>query len=317
MAMRILLLLGGLLAAPGAPAAGKPKIVDTHIHIYQVTRPGGVPWPKPALKPLYRDVLPPEYEALARPLGVVGVGVVEASDRFEDNLDVLRRTKGNRFFRFLVANLEVGAPDFEKQLAVLAKDRRVVGIRGFLWAPKITLDDTQLAHLRALAARGMTLDLISRRQTNPKPQVVALATAVPQLRIIINHLGGAQGETPTAEWTADMKRLAALPNVYMKFSSFYDLWSAGGEDKAWQSPRDVAKYKPHFDVLMQTFGADRLIWGSNWPVCELGGSFADQIAIAEAYLSPLGAAVRDKVMYRNAERFYRRVPVAGAAGSSR
>ena len=311
MATRILLLLGGLLAAPAVLAADKPlpRIVDTHIHIYQVTRPGGVPWPKPALKQLYRDVLPPEYEALARPLGVVGVGVVEASDRFEDNLEVLRRTKGNRLFRFLVANLEIGAPEFEQRLAVLAKDRRVVGIRGFLWAPNITLDDTQLAHLRALAARGMTLDLISRRNTNPKPQVLALASAVPKLRIIINHLGGAQGEAPSPEWTADMKRLAARPNLYLKFSSFFDLWnSGGGEDKGWQSPRDVAKYRPHFDVLMQAFGPDRLIWGSNWPVCELGGSFADQIAIAEAYLSPLGAAVRDKVMFRNAERFYRRVP---------
>jgi L-fuconolactonase len=307
------LLLACLLFAPAVQAADKlpprPKIIDTHIHIYQVTRPGGVPWPRPAQKQLYRDVLPQEYEALARPLGVIGVGIVEASNRFEDNLDLLRRTKGNRFFRFLVANLEIGAPDFDKQLAQLARDPRVVGIRGFLWAPKITLDDTQLAHLRALADRGMTLDLVSRRNTNPKHQVLALASAVPQLRIIINHLGGAQGQTPSAEWTADMKRLAALPNVYMKFSSFFDLWNtSGAEDKGWQSPKDVARYKPHFDVLMQSFGANRLIWASNWPVSELGGSFADQIAIAEAYLSPLGAAVRDKVMYRNAERVYRRVP---------
>ena len=306
---RSLLLLGpGLLAGRAVPAAQKPaKIVDTHIHIYQVTRPGGVPWPRPALKQLYRDVSPAEYEALARPLGVVGTGIVEASSLFEDNLQLLNRTRGNRFFRFLVAYLEVGAPGFEKQLAQLAGDRRVVGIRSFSWGQKLALDDTQLAHLRALAARGMTLDLISRRTTNPKPQVVALASAVPGLRIIINHLGGAQGGTPSPEWTADMKRLAALPNVHMKFSSFFDLWNTGGsEEQGWQSPKDVASYKPHFDVLMQSFGPDRLIWGSNWPVCELGGSFADQLAIAEAYLAPLGPAIRDKVMYRNAERFYRR-----------
>jgi L-fuconolactonase len=313
MIARPLLLLGMLLLAPAAGAADRPrplpKIIDTHIHIYQVSRPGGVPWPRPAMKELYRDVLPAEYEALARPLGVVGVGVVEASNLYEDNLDVLRRTRGNRLFRFFVANLEVGAPGFDKQLARLARDPRVVGIRGFLWAPKITLDDTQLEHLHALAARGMTLDLISRRATNPKHQVLALASAVPELRIIIDHLGGALGDTPSAEWIGDMKRLAALPNVYVKFSSFYDLWNpGGGEDHRWQSPTEVAKYKPHFDVLMQSFGPDRLIWGSNWPVCELGGSFADQIAIAEAYLAPLGQAVRDKVMYRNAERFYRRVP---------
>lgn len=296
--------------AAAVSAAHARPIVDTHIHIYQVTRPGGVPWPKPTSKVLYRDMLPADYEALARPLGVAGVGVVEASDRFEDNLDVLKRTKGRRLFRFLVANLEIGAPDFEKQLAVLARDRRVVGIRGFLWAPKITLDDTQLRHLRALATRGMTLDLISRRATNPKHQVLALATAVPQLRIIINHLGGARGETPTAEWVGDMKRLAALPNVHVKVSSLFDMFNpAGAEDQPWESPTDVAKYKPHLDVLLQAFGPDRLVFGSNWPVCELGGGFAAQIALLEAYLAPLGVEVRDKVMYRNAERFYRRVPI--------
>ena len=176
---------------------------------------------------------------------MVGVGVVEASNRFEDNLDVLQRTKGNRLFRFLVANLEIGAPDFEKKLARLARDPRVVGIRGFLWAPKITLDDTQLAHLRALAARGMTLDLISRRATNPKHQVLALASAVPSCASSSTTWAAPRARSPAAEWTADMKRLAALPNVYMKFSSFFDLWNTtGAEDQGWESPKDVAKYKP-------------------------------------------------------------------------
>jgi predicted TIM-barrel fold metal-dependent hydrolase len=69
---------------------------------------------------------------------------------------------------------------------------------------------------------------------------------------------------------------------------------------------DVSAYKAHFDVLMSAFGADRLIWGSNWPVCELGGSFGRQIQIAEEYLAPFGARVRDKVMHENGQRFYRR-----------
>jgi predicted TIM-barrel fold metal-dependent hydrolase len=258
-------------------------------------------------------MLPADYQALARPLGIVGTGIVEASNLFADNLDLLRRTTGNPFFRFVVANLEIGSPEFDRQLALLARDRRVVGIRGFLWAPKITLDDTQLLHLRALAERGMTLDLVSRRALNPKHQVLALASAVPRLRIIIDHLGGAQGDSPSPEWTGDMKRLAALPGVHLKFSSFFDMFNpspTGSEEAPWAAPRELPPYQAHFDVLMQAFGPDRLIWGSNWPVCELGGGIAAEIALAEAYLQPLGKVVRDKVMYRNAERFYRRIPVA-------
>jgi predicted TIM-barrel fold metal-dependent hydrolase len=77
-------------------------------------------------------------------------------------------------------------------------------------------------------------------------------------------------------------------------------------DVVYASPTDLAAYKAHFDVLMSAFGADRLIWGSNWPVITLHGTFEAQIAIAEEYLATFGMNVRDKVMFRNALMFYRR-----------
>ena len=72
-------------------------IADTHIHLYRVTREGGVPWPSPRNKILYRDVLPAEYKALARKHGIVSVGIVEASPLFEDNQAVLDMVKGDPF----------------------------------------------------------------------------------------------------------------------------------------------------------------------------------------------------------------------------
>jgi predicted TIM-barrel fold metal-dependent hydrolase len=165
----------------------------------------------------------------------------------------------------------------------------------------------------------MTLDIISRGDKNPKDQVEALCTAVPDLRIIIDHLGGAKGPPPVdPTWELEIRRLADVcPNLYMKFSSFYDMYAPG--DVVFLAPTDLASYKAHFDVLMTAFGEDRLIWGSNWPVISLHGAnpndlssgFADQIRIAEEYLAPLGEVVRDKVMFRNALLFYRRhVPSA-------
>ena len=199
----------------GGGAAG--PIVDTHIHIYQVTRPGGVPWPGPKAKMLYKDQVPAEYKALASKLGIIGTGIVEASPLHEDNLKILEQTKKDKFFKFLVAQEEIGSADFIKNIDELAKDPRVVGIRGFLWSPKLTLDEKQLAHVKELAKRGMTLDIISRGDLNPKAKVIELATKVPDLRIIIDHLGGAKGETPNPAWVEDMKKLAALRNIYIKF----------------------------------------------------------------------------------------------------
>jgi predicted TIM-barrel fold metal-dependent hydrolase len=297
-------------AAPlTVPTEQQGPILDTHIHFYQVTRPGGVVWPEPKQKPLYRDVLPAEYEAIAKQNGIVGAGIVEASPVVEDNFKVLEMTKGNDFFKFLVAQLEIGSPKFSGDLARLAEDPRVVGIRGFLWSPKLTLDAKQIASLEELASKGMTLDIISRGTLNPKEKVEALATAVPKLRIIIDHLAGAKGATPDPAWVEAMHRLAKHPNIYIKFSSFFDMYNpASTEDDPWKAPTEVAAYKPHFDVLMKAFGEDRLIWGSNWPVVDMGGSLASEIEIAELYLKDFGPDARDKVMYKNAQKFYARHP---------
>src|SRR5262245_614646 len=294
-------------AERSAPAGRRP-IVETHIHFWQVTRPGGVPWPTPAEGPIFRDVLPPEYTRIARANGVVTAGIVEASGIVEDNQWILDLVRHDRFYSFFVGNLEIGASTFARDLARFAHDPRFVGIRGYLTGPAegITLSPAQLANLRDLARRGMTLDIISRGDKNPKAQVQSLCTAVPDLRIIINHLGGAKGPPPVdPTWELEVRRLADVcPNLYMKFSSFYDMYATG--DVVFPTPTDLAPYKAHFDVLMTAFGAERLIWGSNWPVTSLHGTFEAQIAIAEEYLAPFGTEVRDQVMFKNALGFYRR-----------
>jgi L-fucono-1,5-lactonase len=298
-------------ASAEAPAAAETKaagpIMDTHIHMWQVTRPGGVVWPTPKFKLIYRDITPAEYKEVAKKNGIVATGIVEASPKVDDNDKILDLVKGDDFFKFLVGQLEIGSPSFSKDLDRLAKDSRFVGIRGFLWSPKLTLDAKQVASLKELEKKGMSLDIISRGDLNPKDKVVAIAEAAPKLRIIIDHLGGAKGETPDPKWVESMQKLAKHENVYIKFSSFFDMFNpAASEEEPWTSPAAVASYKAHFDVLYKAFGEDRLVWGSNWPVVELGGGISKEIAIAEEYLKPYGQEVRDKIMYKNAQKFYSR-----------
>ena len=302
------MLWAGVTSQTAMPALPLPRpILDTHIHLFQVSRPGGVPWP-PAHAELYRDILPGAYEAAARPLGIVGSGIVEASNLHSDTRWVLDQVAGNDFFPFLVAHLEVGAPDFEAKLDEIAREPKVVGIRGFLWSPTLTVDATQVAHLRLLAKRGMTLDLISRGTLNPKDKIDKLAAAVPNLRMIIDHLGGAKGAVPDSQWLDDMRTLARRPNVFVKLSSLYDMFNPAADDNhPWTAPQDLASYRQHFDVLFESFGPSRVLFGSNWPVCTLGGSLADEIRIVEEYLSKTGGRVREAVMHENARAFYRRV----------
>jgi len=178
-----------------------------------------------------------------------------------------------------------------------------------LWGPQMTLDPNQLRDVRELEGRGLSLDLISRGGLNPKAKITELARAAPRLRIIIDHLGGAKRDTVDPAWAADMRQLATFSNVWVKLSSFFDMWNPREDEKSrWTAPSDLAFYRAHFDLLFDAFGPERLVFGSNWPVVTLGGTLEAAIALAEAYLAPRGPKVRDQVMYENARAFYRRQP---------
>src|SRR6266699_1590775 len=149
-------------------------ILDTHIHFYQASRPGGIPWP-PANSEIYGDVLPPNYKAVAIPNGILASGVVEASPLVEDNQWILNLLGHDSFFPFFVGQLEIGSADFGSNLERFAGDHRFVDIRGFLWCPPaIKLVAAQRTDLRDLARRAIKLDIGSRGTTNPKDRLEAL-----------------------------------------------------------------------------------------------------------------------------------------------
>lgn len=127
--------LAGLTTTVGAcvpstlRANASLQIVDTHTHFYDPTRPEGVPWPGKNDKSLYRPVLPDDYKAIAKPHGVTGTVVVEASPWVEDNQWVLDLVEKDPFVLGLVGNLTPGKEDFRKHLARFAKNSRFRGIR--------------------------------------------------------------------------------------------------------------------------------------------------------------------------------------------
>jgi L-fuconolactonase len=324
---------------------GKTKpIMDTHVHVFQPSRPGVV-WPDSANATLFQDYLPktcisavgavapcgPTYADETAGLGILATNVVEASPRNNaatgpgDTDWVLSQVKDDDQFFNYAAQLDISSKDFITNLDLNAEgmtadgiDRSVMvsGLRVYLWSAAIDpTDATQAANLAEVQKRGMTLDIISRGQPptekNPKEQVVALATAFPKIRIIIDHLAGAKiaSAAPDPRWTADIAALAALPNIYVKWSAFFDAANASGDESMpWTAPKDLAMYKEIFDELWSAFGEDRIIWGSNWPVAKLAGTIAEEVQIAEDYLATKTPAQRDKVMFSNAILFYRRAP---------
>lgn len=280
--MRVLalLLLAGCAARP-------ERILDTHIHLYDPGRPEGVPWPSKNDPVLYRPFLPEDFRALAREHGVSAALVVEASPRPEDNRWLLDLVRGDALFPGIVGNLKPGAPGFAEELDRLSADPRFVGIRA-----RPRGDEASIADLRRLAARGKSLDVLG-----PPGGLAEIARRVPELTIVLDHLAGAKadGAPPPAAWRAELRELAACPNVYCKLS---------GLDQQAGRAAEPETYRPVLDALWEIFGEDRLIYGSNWPVTLLRTDYGTHLRWVLDYVRPKGRAALDKVFWRNAVKAY-------------
>src|SRR5689334_19771892 len=207
---------GILSRAPGL--AAEPPVVDTHIHLYDPTRPEGVPWPPKTDPLLYRPVLPAAFAAMVRPLGVTGAIVVEASQWIEDNQWVLDVAKDNPIILALVGSLEPATDDFRQNLARFAKNPLFRGIRlnGNAIAaglPKAAFVDD----LRRLADMGLMLDAIGSAAMISA--LLALTDKLPTLRVAIDHMPGEPtGWQARDDSRAALRQLARHPQVYAKVS---------------------------------------------------------------------------------------------------
>ncbi|MCC7263952.1 MAG: amidohydrolase family protein [Candidatus Latescibacteria bacterium] len=276
-------------------------IIDTHTHFYDPERPQGVPWPPPSEAWLYRRVLPEHYRALARPEGVSGTVVVEASGWLEDNQWVLDLAAADPFILGLVGHLEPGNPAFAGQLERFAANPLFCGIRvGF--QPGMD-QGAFLADMERLAAKGLELDVLMGFEH--LGEVQRLAARLPQLRIVINHVGSVpiDGKEPDPRWVEAMQALACSPAVYCKVSGMAEL------SLVQPAPAALAYYTPVLDVLWAAFGPERLVYGSNWPVCERAAQYPQVQAVATAYFAAKGPQVLERFLWKNAVAAYRcRVP---------
>ena len=287
-----------LLASGCATIPHELGILDTHTHFYDPTRPQGVPWPSKDDSFLYRTVLPSELKPIAAPLGVTGTIVVEASAWVEDNDWILQLARTEPFIKGLVGHLKPGKPGFARHLDRFAANRLFRGIRVGLWDIPINDDDSQfLKDLQSLASRGLSIDVLGGPDQIEK--ISRLASAIPDLRIVVDHCAGVQitGGGPDNNWVRGVKTLAARRNIYMKVSGLVE--GTGFKDSA---PIRSEFYRSVLDILWNSFGEDRVIFGSNWPVSARFASYENVLGIVREYVGSGSAS--EKYFRKNAERVY-------------
>jgi len=274
-------------------------IIDTHTHFYDPTRPEGVPWPPPDDDVLYRRVMPSDYKVLAVPEGATATVVVEASGWLEDNQWVLDLAAEETFIVGFVGRLEPGDANFADNLNRFSANPLFRGIRLGSGHLRTINDITVLAALEKLVAKELTLDLL----INPDLLLTLplLIEHIPEIHIVIDHSGGVRisEQPPDPRWVSAMREVSRYPNVYCKVSGLVE------HTGQLPAPADGAYYTPTIDILWETFGENRLIYGSNWPVSERFAPYKVVQEIVGGYFSAKGETVKAKFFWQNAETAYR------------
>ncbi len=298
--------VGVVVAAPLAAATPQQppafEIIDTHTHFYDPTRPQGVPWPGKADTALYRPVYPTEFKALAQPLGVSGTVVVEASSWLEDNQWLLDLAARDPFLLGIVGNLAPGRPAFATELARFTANPLFRGVR-VGGATEFARDDVR-RDLKRLADADCALDvLVNSAQL---PAVAALAAAVPELRIVIDHCANVRltGGALSPEWRDGIRALAGHRHVFMKVSGLVE----GTGQRNGSATRDATFYRPTLDAVWESFGEDRVVFGGNWPVSAPFASYAQVVEIVRDYFAGKGRLASEKYFAANARLVYKLPP---------
>jgi predicted TIM-barrel fold metal-dependent hydrolase len=294
---------------PNEESTDRLQIIDTHIHLYDTNRSQGVDWPPVTDKVLYRPVLTEHFDELADREGIASTVIVEASSRVEDNQWMLDLIKDNSDrYLALVGNLPIGTDEFAGLIDRFSKDSRFVGLR-MRDRPSgdAFFTDAVWRDLAILEEKGLTLDVLIHNFTID--EVTEVARRIPDLKIMINHLGGLNitNDPFDEKWKAAMEKAALHENVYCKISGIFQ---RAGENP---TPKNRSFYSPVFKVVFDAFGEDRVVYGSNWPVTDRGGSYSEQLGIILGYFSsPVmrladrerGDHIAKKLFRENAIRFY-------------
>jgi L-fuconolactonase len=271
--------------------------IDAHQHFWALANPF-TDWPTPDLAAIHRDFGPEDLRPLLDKTGIEGTVLVQAAPAVAETQYLLALAKEHSFVKGVVGWIDFEAADALGQMEGLASNPLLKGLRPMIqsieepgWVLRSEFDQL----FRAMIAANLSFDgLVRAHQIG---DLVHLAARYPELRIVLDH-GGKPDIAGGAfiRWAAATEALARHPNVHCKLSG---LWTEAGADIGSEAIRPYAAH------LLAVFGPERLMWGSDWPVVELAGSYADWFEQAELLLAGLSSADRAKIFGGNAAHFYR------------
>lgn len=283
--------------------------IDAHQHFWKYD-PFEYAWIADGMAALKRDFLPPHLKPLLDAAGFSGCVAVQARQSPDETRWLLELAREFDYLRGVVGWVDLCAADVEAQLEALASDAKLVGIRHIVQDEpdhRFLLRPDFCRGIAALPRFHLAYDvLIYPRQL---PAAIEFAARFPQQRLVLDHIAKPRiADGVLQPWAAQMRELAQCGNVYCKLSGM-------GTEAKWGHAR-AADFRPYLDVVLEAFGVERLMIGSDWPVCTLAADYSETMRVVTSYIAQFTATQREAILGGNCARFYG-LEQHGAAGDGR
>jgi L-fuconolactonase len=268
--------------------------IDAHQHYWRVAR-GDYHW-MPAEGPLHNDYLPEDLRPLNEAAGIDGTIVVQAAQTVAETDWLLELAAAPASSIVGVVGWVPLDDSSDPTIERLGAHPACVGVRPMLH--DLTDDDWILRRvpreqLERVASQGLVLEILARPQH--LAHVLRAVEAVSELTVVVDHLAKPVYRSEPGEWADRMAALAARPRTYCKLSGIVTELGPG-----W-SVDDVRR---HADHVLEAFGPDRVLFGTDWPVCLTAATHGEVVALAERLAEKLDERERDLLFGGNAEHVY-------------
>jgi L-fuconolactonase len=269
------------------------KVIDAHQHFWVLGK-FDYAWLKPDLSVIYRDFLPDDYLPLIQVAGVEQSVLVQADSSIAETDWLLALCGECPQIAGVVGWVDLTSPGLGRDLERLAQNRCFKGVRPSL--PALNGDRQILDEgLRLLARHNLSCDVLLKPAVYRN--VFDLARRHPGLVFVLDHLAGVE-VTPGGhrDWAEALRPLANLPNVVMKLSGYLT---------AADHPLLPEALQPYIHIALEQFSAGRLMFGSDWPVCTLGGSYKQAVELLTVTTASLTGSEKTALWGGTAQRVYR------------
>jgi len=271
--------------------------IDSHQHFWNYSSTE-YPWITDKLAILKRDYLPDDLAPELAKVGLAGSVAVQARQNLSENDLLLRLADTNPSVKGVVGWVDLQNDRVEEQLAPLTRHSRFVGVRHVVQDEpdeQFVLRPAFIRGISKLKQFSLTYDLLVF--PNQLPASIKLVQKFPDQSFVLDHIAKPFiRDQKFSPWKEDITELAKSPNVLCKVSGMVT-------EANWNTWKKE-DFKPYLDHIFETFTPDRLMYGSDWPVCLLSGTYQQVFDLVRDYIRQFPAEIQEKVLGQNATRFY-------------